>query len=123
MTEQTVTVAEAAEILSVSQRTIWAHIRAGRLTRLKDGQRTVISLQEVLNAASGSSEPIAYNPETHILIERDQYNKLLEFNKETINQLSEMGFRIGQLEAEKRQFEEKVRLLEDRRPWWKRMFA
>ena len=120
--KERITVAEASEILGVSERTVWAHIKAGKLKKLKDGSRTMLSLSEVMLAAQ-DREPISFNPETHIVVERRHYESLLGIQADMVKHASELGFRIGQLEAEKRNLEGAVRLLEDRRPWWKRLFS
>ena len=100
------TVAEAAEHLSVSERTLWNWIKKGRIQAIRDDNGTRIPLSEIQKRKAPTTIP-----DSMILVDREAYEKLL-------HQMGEMGFRIGQLETEKRQL-----LLEDRRSWWRRWFA
>ena len=113
------TVSQAAELLQVSERTIWNWIKKSRIKAIKENGLTRIPMTEIL-AMQGASqkEGIRYDAEKYVLVDRQAYESLLKLQTETLHHVAELGYRIGQLETEKRQL-----LLKDERPWWRRWFA
>lgn len=118
--EEYVTVAEAADILSVAQRTVFGYIKAGKFSDRKDGHRRLLLLSEVMALRH---DPTSYDPEKHIIVDKPTWERVLAAVASSSEYAAQMGFKIGQLETENRGLEDKVKLLEDRRPWWRRWRA
>lgn len=124
-----ITTAEAAQILGVSTRSVQLYAKQGKLTSRKGAKgENLFLLEEIDDLAkeremtiSPSSEVspkvFAYDPEKQVVISKEHFAMLSRNHEETLRHVAELGFRIGQLEEEKR------RLLEDRRPWWKKIFG
>ena len=130
--QELITIQEAAEALGVTTRTVFNYIKNQKLKAFKMDGRTLIPSKEVFALSGDDGSPLAgWNPETHVILERkhyesllDSHGKLLKLQDEAVRNASEMGFRIGQLETEKRGLEGQVKLLEDlreRKPWWRRV--
>jgi excisionase family DNA binding protein len=132
------TVNEAASILEVSTRTIYTYFEAKKLKPVKDGRRVFIEAQEVENLKEASRIP-SYDPAKHVILDRSEYEAILQRLPDHENQLvldrksheellqkhEGLLVRLGQLEAEKRFLEGHIKLIEDKRPrpWWRRIFS
>lgn len=131
---------EAARILGVSTRTVQTYVKEGKLIAKKGGKgqnlyfiQEVLDLNEVrkrseyevsgtLDEASNEVVHATFvpNDENRITVDKSHYEELMKFHREALHTVSEMGFRIGQLEAEKRALQLQ---LEDKRPWWKKIIG
>lgn len=116
--QEHVSVAEAAGILGISQRTVWNWLKAGKLKGEKIEGKTMIPVELVLSQKE--NEGVAYNPETHVLIDRSAFDAIMRELQASREMASQHGYKIGQIETEKRHLEEHIRLIEDKRPWWRR---
>ena len=107
---------EVMALLGISRRTVQAWVKQGKLRPEKDAQgrntftRADIEslmgdMPEVPTVTPASAEvpviPVQFDPSRQIIIDLAHYEGLC--------------FRLAQLEA-------KVLMLEDKRPWWRRLF-
>jgi hypothetical protein len=107
---------EVMALLGISRRTVQAWVKQGKLRPGKDAQgrntftrADIESLmgdaQEVHTVTPASAEapiiPVQFDPSRQIIVDLERYEGLC--------------FRLAQLEA-------KVLMLEDKRPWWRRLF-
>lgn len=107
---------EVMALLGISRRTVQAWVKQGKLRPGKDAQgrntftrADIESLmgdaQEVHTVTPASAEssvlPVRFDPSRQIIVDLAHYEGLL--------------IRLAQLEA-------KVLMLEDKRPWWRRLF-
>lgn len=117
--KDTLTVSEVAELCSVSERTVWNWIRKNTIQAIKEEGKTRIEKDQIVSLMP-KKETQEKIPEGYILIQREIWDDLQKQNKEMLRTATEMGFRIGQLETEKRQLQG---LIEDKRTWWKKLFS
>jgi DNA-binding transcriptional MerR regulator len=119
---------QAAEYLKITLRTLRAYVAQGKLYPVKDSAGAHwfyrSDLESILHPAQGRegiiipSSPSTvpdYNAQTHVIIDRSTHEHMLKERGEMVYRLEQMAFRIGQLEAEKRQHEQQILLLEDMR--------
>lgn len=117
--KDTLTVSEVAELCLVSERTVWNWIRKNTIQAIKEEGKTRIEKDQIVSLMP-KKETQEKIPEGYILIQREIWDDLQKQNKEMLRTATEMGFRIGQLETEKRQLHG---LIEDKRTWWKKLFS
>jgi len=113
LSENTLTVEDAAVELNVSTRTVYAYLKEGKLKAKKHGKRLHILKASIDRLKAPTFQ---FDPTKQVVLIRTDYDGLL--------------VKLGQLEAEVRLVrEENQRLLVDMRfrdqkkiPWWKRIF-
>jgi excisionase family DNA binding protein len=110
MSRNEITTKEASRLLGVSTRTIFTYIKEGKLTPRKERNKTLLLLDEVESIRKEASQRFSIDPLKHIVLEQEKYEGML--------------IRLAQLEERNRfltsQLDTQTKLLEDRRPWWKR---
>lgn len=107
------TIHEAALSLGVSERTVHRHIRKGLLEARKEGGKVYVTEDSLRHFDKAKHDkidtaPAQFDPIKHVIIERREWEGMLT--------------RLSQLEVELRIAREAQKLIEDSRPWWKRIF-
>jgi MerR family copper efflux transcriptional regulator len=115
MSSQGLTIAEAAEALGLSQRTIRRHIKSGKIkAELMPGQygdEYRISVLEEMTEA----EPVVDKTPASAM------DKALDMVKALQQEKAELYAQVAYWQSRSQHLEEQVKLLvEARRPWWQR---
>ena len=121
MAKRFVTMAEACQILNISQRTLHRRIREGLIESKKEGKRRLVLVDDSHIAASDTHMAEADMPLMEYLREENAYlrQKLDEATKLLDSASERRETIVLQL---KRQVDEAKRLLEDRGSWWKKIW-
>jgi DNA-binding transcriptional MerR regulator len=116
-----ISIKEAAAILDVSERTVWRYIKKGALEPMKFEDRTLVERDavyvlktkgEIVQAVQVQS----YNPETHVIVERTHYEKLIDAGAAFADGVEKATERIVMLEAANtRLTQEQTKLIEDQK--------
>jgi len=115
MSSQGLTIAEAAEALGLSQRTIRRHIKSGKIkAELMPGQYGdeyhISGLEETTAAEPGVDKTPA-----------SAMDKALDMVKALQQEKAELYAQVAYWQAQFQHLEEQVKLLtEAKRPWWRR---
>ncbi len=145
LTQSKATIQEAAKTLHIDRKTIYRWIEKGLLSKVKEGNKTLVILEEVkticdkgmsqdvtkLEADSVTNANIVTLDRPHyegLLIKLGQFEAerryLLEYKenlKAKDKELSETKERLIEAEQRAKELEVEVSMLI--RPWWKRLFS
>ena len=119
MSSQGLTIAEAAEALGLSQRTIRRHIKSGKIrAELMPGQYgdeyRINGLEETTAAEPVVDKALDKTPASAM-------DKALDMVKALQQEKAELYAQVAYWQARSQHLEEQVKLLvEARRPWWQR---
>lgn len=115
MSGQGLTVAEAAQALGLSQRTIRRHIKSGKIkAELVEGSYGPEYRITALEAPTAPKRAVDNAPP-------DALVKALDMIKALQQEKAELYAQVAFLQAQYRQLEEQVKLLQEARgPWWQR---
>ena len=115
MSTQGLTIAEAAQALGVSQRTIRRHIKSGRIkAELVPGHYGAEYRIIGLEAEAGPKPGLDKSPASGL-------DKALDMVKSLQQEKAELYAQVAFWQAQCRHLEEQVKLLtEAKRPWWQR---
>jgi DNA-binding transcriptional MerR regulator len=123
------TTKQVMALLGVSRRTVQAYVKQKKLTPMKDarGQNffSQSEVQGITSARENHSEETTFH-DLHTVNELSHVTFTVDPKKQIIIDLEHyegLLTRLAQIESEKRSLQDKIKLLEDRRPWWKRFLA
>jgi hypothetical protein len=119
------TIEEVSRKLEKTSRMVFQYIHSGKLKSIKKGRRVYVEKSSIENHLDElkkvekkdgisrlKSESLNFNPETHVLLDKEEYQSLL------VN-LGIQQERIRNLESEVKRLEYTPIKL----PWWKKIFS